>query len=125
MHTAFLPPSFVFTVILAVPGALAYTVPFESTTADLVLLEENVMPLLYTPAGFTEAFRVKDFPAVVVTLLLLSETEVGVISFTLILIDAVTFLLHFEVAVIVTVPDLIPLTSPESETVAILLLLDL
>ena len=53
VQDAVLPPSFVVTVMVAVPAATAVTLPFASTVATAVLLEVNVTVLLVALSGFT------------------------------------------------------------------------
>ena len=58
VHVAVLPPSFVLTVIVAVPAALAVTTPEEDTVATDVLLEVQVTDLSVAFEGLIVAVRV-------------------------------------------------------------------
>ena len=54
-HVAVLPPSFVFTVISALPSDLAVTSPSDETVATSVLLEDQVTVLSVASSGITVA----------------------------------------------------------------------
>ena len=64
VQVAFLFPSAVVTVMVAVPAATAVTLPFESTFATLVLLELQLTFLLVAFSGFTVAVKVSVLPTV-------------------------------------------------------------
>lgn len=67
--------------MVAVPLATAVTLPLLSTVATAELLVFQLTDLLVALLGETVAVKVEDSPFFVkVTLVLLSATEVGVIS---------------------------------------------
>ena len=63
-HVAVLPPSVVFTVMVAEPAALAVTVPSVETVATEVLLDDHVTALFVAFDGDTVAFKVLELPTV-------------------------------------------------------------
>ena len=67
-HVAFFPPSFVVTVIVADPAALAVTTPEEDTVATDVLLDDQVTDLSVALEGVTVAVSVCVSPTVIVML---------------------------------------------------------
>ena len=75
-HVAVLLPSAVFTVMVAVPGATALTLPLESTVAMLLLLELHDTSLLVALLGLTVAVSVKEPPTVMLAEVLSNETPV-------------------------------------------------
>ena len=115
-------PSFVFTVIVAVPAALAVTIPEEDTVATEVLFEDHVTDLFVASEGSTVAIRVSESPSVIVREVLFKETEVtGLLTVTA--HDAV-FDPSFVFTVIVAVPAAFAVTKPSEETKATEVLLD-
>jgi len=120
-QTEVAPPSEAFTVIWAVPTALAVTTPLEETVAIDVLLLDQVTFLLLALLGLndTESWEVSP------------DFNVSVVGETL-TVHGVTVIAHVVVAppasafaVIVAVPLAFAVTSPSDDTVAIeVLLLD-
>ncbi len=64
-HVAFFPPSFVVTVIVADPAALAVITPELETVATDVLLEDQVTDLSVASEGVTVAVNVWVSPTVI------------------------------------------------------------
>ena len=121
LHVAFFPePSAAFAVIVAVPGAIAFTTPFAETVATFLLLDVQLNVLLVADAGATVAVRVLLLPSVIVSVAAESLIEVTG-CFTVILHLAYLPLPSIAFAVIYTVPTLTAFTTPFEETVAILL----
>ena len=63
-QVAFLLPSTVVTVIVAVPAFLAVTTPEEETVATVVLLEDQVTSLFVALEGVIVALSVCVWPSV-------------------------------------------------------------
>ena len=118
-QVAFLPPSFVVTVIVAAPADFAVTTPDEDTVATDVLLEDHVMDLSVALEGVTAAVSVCVSPTGIDRDVLFRLTPVTEIF------GSMTVTLHVAVfppssvlTVIVAVPFAIPFTSPDEDTVA-------
>ena len=107
-------------MIVAVPGAIAFTTPFAETVAIFLLLDVQLNVLLVADAGATVAVRVLLLPSVIVSVATESLIEVTG-CFTVILHLAYLPLPSLAFAVIYTVPTLTAFTTPFEETVAILL----
>jgi hypothetical protein len=75
-HVVVFPPSFVVTVIVAVPAALAVTKPEDETVATEVLLEDQVTDLSVAFEGVTVAVSVWVSPSVIESDVLLRLTPV-------------------------------------------------
>ena len=116
---AFLPPSFVVTVIVAVPAAFAVTKPEDETVATDVLLEDHVTDLSVALDGVTVADNVWVSPTVIVRLVWLRLTPVTAIGFT-VTEQVAVFFPSSVVAVMTTVPTFTADTFPFESTVATL-----
>ena len=124
-HVAVLPPSFVLTVIVAVPGVFAVTTPEDETVATEVLFEVQVTDLSVAFEGLTVAVSVWLSPSVIVRLVLSRLTPVTDITFALTVTVHVAVLLpSFVLTVIVAVPGVFAVTTPEDETVATVVLFE-
>ena len=125
VHFAVFPPSFVLTVIVAVPADLAVTTPEPDTVATDVLLDDQETFLLVAFEGVTVAVRVCVSPTVMDRDVLFRETPVtGTVAAWTFTVQVAVFPPSFVVTVIVAVPAAWPVTTPEEETVATDLLLD-
>ena len=124
IHWAFLFPSFVLTVIVAVPVSTAVTVIllFVSSNSAIAIFSSllvTVTFLLLAVSGFTVATNSSACPFIkLISLLFNSIPSTGV--FTVIVLLA-CFPPSSVVTVIVAVPFDIPVTFPSESTVAILL----
>ena len=77
LQLALLPlPSFAVTVIVAVPGPTAVTLPFESTAATDVLEDFHVTALLLALLGLTVTVKVSVAPVFRLRLVLFTEIPV-------------------------------------------------
>ena len=76
LHVAVFDPSFVVTVIVALPAATPFTVPFASTVATFVLLLFHVTSWFVALLGATVAVNVVVFPFVILVLVLFKLTPV-------------------------------------------------
>ena len=76
LQVAVFPPSFVLTVIVAEPGAIAVTVPEEETVATEVLLDDQERDLSVAFDGVTVAFKAFVSPSVIDRLVLSKLTPV-------------------------------------------------
>jgi hypothetical protein len=124
-QVAVLDPSFVVTVIDALPGVFAVTTPEEETVATEVLLDDHVTDLLVALEGVTVAISVSVFPSVKVNDVLFRLTPVTEITFSLTVTEQVAFLPpSFVVTVIVAVPAALAVTKPEEDTVTTVVLLE-
>ena len=118
VQLAVLPPSAVVTVMVAVPGATAVTLPFSSTVAIFPSLVVHFTALLAALLGATVAVRVSLPPAVRAKVFLFSVTPVTGMPETVTLQLAV-LPPSSVVAVMVAVPAATAVTLPFSSTVAI------
>jgi len=117
-QVAFLDPSFVVTVMVAVPTLTAVTVPVEDTLATEVLLEDQVTVLSEAFSGVTVGVKVSDSPILSDREVLFKLTPVTETGFTV--TEQVAVLLpSFVLTVMVAVPTALAVTTPEDETVAI------
>lgn len=124
-QVAFLPPSLVVTVIVAVPAALAVTKPEEETVATDVLFEDHTTDLSVALLGVTVATSVWVSPTVIVIDDSLSSTPVTeTVGAETVTTQAAFLPPSLVVAVIVAVPADLAVTKPEEETVATEVLLD-
>jgi hypothetical protein len=122
---AVLDPSFVVTVIVALPGVLAVTTPEDETVATAVLLEDQVTDLSVALKGVTVAVSVSVFPSVKVKDVLFRLTPVTETAFSLTVTEQVAFLPpSLVVTVIVAVPAALAVTKPAEDTVATVVLLE-
>ena len=120
-HVAFFPPSFVVTVIVAEPAALAVTSPEDETVATEVLLEDQLTDLSVALDGVTVADNVCESPTVMVRDVWFRVTPVTAIGFTV--TEQVAFFPPSSVvAVITAVPSLTADTLPFESTVAMFVL---
>ncbi|MCL1838774.1 MAG: hypothetical protein FWG47_05590 [Propionibacteriaceae bacterium] len=126
---AVLPPSAVFTVIVALPTALAVTTPVADTVATLVLLEVQITFLFVAFVGVTVAVNDTVSPTLIVAkdwfkLTPVTTTTGGVV--TVIVAVSETFTPKDDVLdnVIVAVPADLPVTTPVLDTVATLVLFE-
>ena len=118
-QVAFLLPSVVVTVTVAVPAAFAVTTPEEETVATVVLLDDQVTDLSVALDGVTVATNVWESPSVNVNEVLSRLTPVTEIVFALTVTEQVAvFPPSSVVTVIVVVPTAMASTSPLSETIA-------
>ena len=124
-QVAFFPPSFVVTVIVAVPAAFAVRTPEEDTVATDVLLEDQVTDLSVAFEGVTAAVNVWVSPTVIESDVLLRPTPVTETVWAFTVTEHVAV---FPPSVVVTVIDTVPaafaVTTPEEETVATDVLLE-
>ena len=74
VHVSVKPPTFVVTVITAVPADTPVIIPVLSTTAMPVLLELQLTVLSGALFGVTVAVRISEYPTVNVVMLLLRVT---------------------------------------------------
>ena len=124
-HVAVLPPSLVFTVIVALPGVPAVTTPFSSTDATPASLVSHVTLLSPASSGVTVAVRVAVSPLVSVSSVLSRLTPVTATAFAFTVTVTVALKLpSFVVIVITAVPGPTAVTTPFSSTVTTLGLLD-
>ena len=120
-HVAVLLPSFVLTVIVAVPDATAVTFPEELTVATLVLLLLQLTFLFVAFDGVTVAVSVSVAFGANVSVVLFRLTPVtGTVTVTA---QVAVLLPSAVVTVIVAVPAAPAVTFPAVETVATLVLL--
>ena len=124
-QVAFLLPSSVVTVIVAVPAFFAVTTPEVETVATVVLLEDQVTFLFVALDGDTVAVSVCVWPSTKVRLVWFKLTPVTGTVAALTVTEQVAFLLPSSVVtVIVAVPAFFAVTTPEVETVATVVLLE-
>lgn len=113
------------TVIVAEPAALAVTTPDEDTVATEVLFEDQVTDLSVASDGETVAVSVWVSPTVMDSDVLFKLTPVTEIVCALTVTEQLAFFEpSFVVTVIVAVPALTAVTTPEEETVATEVLLE-
>ena len=125
LQVAVLLPSFVLTVIVALPAAFAETTPEDETVATDVLLEDQVTVLFVAFEGDTVAVRVCVSPTlidsdVLFKLTLVTET-VAAVTVTA---QVAVLLPSLVLTVIVALPAAFAVTTPEVETVATDVLLE-
>jgi hypothetical protein len=124
-QVAVLDPSFVVTVIDALPGVFAVTTPEEETVATAVLLDDQITDLSVALEGVTVAVSVSVFPSVKVNDVLFRLTPVTETTLALTVTEQVAFLPpSLVVTVIVAVPAALAVTKPEEDTVATVVLLE-
>jgi hypothetical protein len=124
-HVAFLPPSFVVTVIVAFPADLAVTTPDDETVATEVLLEDHVTDLSVAFDGVIVAVNVRVSPTYMDRDELLRLTPVTETVAELTVTEHFAVLPpSFVVTVIVAEPAVFAVTTPEDDTVATEVLLD-
>ena len=122
VDVAVLFPSFVLQVIVACPTAVPVTTPVEETVATLLFEELHVTDLFVALLGEMVSVKVLVLPTLTDVLVgdtLTLVTATGVVL-TVTVDDAVLFP-SFVLQVIVACPTALPVTTPEDETVAILL----
>ena len=126
VHVAVLPPSFVVTVIVAVPADFTVTFPSLSTVAIASSLLLHVTLLLVAFVGATVAVSFAFPPAATVSVVLSSDTPVTATfaAVTVTLHSAFTLPLSFAVAVTVASPAFIAVTVPSSTVTTLLSLVD-
>lgn len=118
-QVAFLLPSLVVTVIVAVPAAFAVTTPEDETAAIEVLLDVHVTDLSVAFEGVTVAVNEYLSPSVNVKVVLSRLTPVTEIVFALtVTVHVAVFEPSFVLTVIAAVPAAFAVTTPEDETVA-------
>ena len=122
-HVAFFPPSFVVTVMVAVPSISAVTTPELDTVATAVLLDDQVTDLSAALEGVTVAVRVCVSPTVIDKDVLSRLTPVTATGVT-VTAQVACRPPSTVVTVIVAVPSFLAVTTPELETVATEVLLD-
>ena len=116
-------PSVVVAVIVALPTAFAVTLPFWSTVATLVLLDDQLRVLFVALVGCTVAVSVSELPLLIVADVWLSVMELtGTLTVTR--QDALTPEPSVAVAVMVALPATFAVTLPFWSTVATLMSLD-
>jgi hypothetical protein len=119
VQVAVLPPSFVLTVIVAVPVEMAVTTPLLPTVATEALLELQETVGSVALDGLTVAMRVCLSPSVMVMLLLSSVTPVTETTFALtVTVQVALYPPSFVVTVMVVVPAVTAVILPVLETVA-------
>ena len=117
-QVAFLPPSAVVTVMVAVPAFFAVTMPFE-TVATVVLEDDQVTFWFVALDGLTVAVKVSVLPTMRVAVDLLSVTPVTEMVSGFTVNTQVAFLPPSAVVtVMVAVPTFFATTRPVEETVA-------
>ena len=119
-----LSPLFVVAVIVTIPGAIPLTLPLASTVAIAGLLLAHVTVLKSVFLGEIVALSEAFLPAFTVSAAFESLTAVGKTGETLTIQLAAAPLPSRAVQVITAIPPALPVTTPELETVAIFLLLD-
>ena len=125
LHVAFFPPSFVVTVIVAVPVAFAVTTPVEETVMIEVLLEDQVIVLLVALEGITVAVSVFVSPTIIDNDALFKLTPVTATVWGWTVTAQVAFSPpSFVVTVMMAEPAVFAVTTPEPETVATDVLLE-
>lgn len=118
-HVAVLLPSEVLAVIVADPAALAVTVPSDDTVATEVLFDDHVTVLFVAFEGETEALSEYDWPGF--NEIDLGDTDTPVTdttALTTVTLQVAVLLPSTVVTVIVELPEVNALISPEDETVA-------
>ena len=124
-HVAFLAPSFVVTVIVAVPAAFAVTTPEEETVATEDLFDDQVTDLSVALDGVTVAVSVCLSPTVKERDVLSRLTPVTeTVAAETLTEQVAVFPPSFVVAVTFAVPAALAVTTPEEDTVATEVLLD-
>ena len=125
VHVAVFPPSLVFAVIVAVPAAFAVTTPEEDTVATEVLLEDQVTDLSVAFEGVIVAVSVCVSPTVmdIEVLFRLTPVTETVLAFT-VTVHVAVFPPSLVFTVIVAVPAAFAVTTPEEDTVATEVLLE-
>ena len=119
VQVAVLPPSLVFTVIVAVPAAFAVTTPEEETVATEVLLEDQVTDLSVAFEGVIVADKVWVSPTVMDMDVLLRLTPVTeTLAAVTVTVQVAVLPPSLVLTVIVAVPAAFAVTTPEEETVA-------
>ena len=114
LHVAVFDPSFVVTVMTALPAFTAVTLPFWSTVTMALLLDCHVTVLSVASLGLTVAVRVSLLPFSIVSSVLFKDTEATDIT-TVTEQSAVKLP---AVAEIVAVPAETALTTPSELTLA-------
>ena len=114
LQVAVLAPSFVVTVMTALPASLAVTLPSWSTVATAVLLDLQLTDLSVASLGLTVAVRVSLLPFSRVSSVLFKETEVTGIS----TVTEQSAVCSPAVAEIVAAPADTPFTTPSWLTYA-------
>ena len=118
-HVAVLLPSVVFTVIVVLPADLAITIPEEDTSATDGALEDHVTDLSVAFDGVTVAVSDWVSPSVIVRVVLSRLTPVTDMTFALTVTAHVAVLLPSVVfTVIVALPAVLAITTPDEETSA-------
>ena len=115
-------PSMVVTVMVAVPAAFAVIKPLDDTVATLVLFEDQVTALFVALEGETVAVSVSDAPTFRVNDDLFKETLVtGTVTFTA---HVAVLFSSAVLTVMIAVPAALAVITPDEDTVATLVLLD-
>ena len=118
-HVAVFEPSFVVTVIVVVPTALAVTTPEDETVATEVLLEDQVTDLSVAFDGDTVAVNAWVSPTVIESDVLFKLIPVtGTVAAFTVTEHVAVLEPSFVVTVIVAVPTVLAVTTPEEDTVA-------
>ena len=124
-HVAVLKPSFVVTVIVVVPTALAVTTPEDDTVATDALLEDQVTDLSVAFDGVTVAVNAWVSPTVIVSDVLFKLIPVtGTVAAFTVTAHVAVLAPSTVVTVIVADPTPFAVTTPAEDTVATELLLD-
>ena len=124
-QVAFLPPSLVVTVIVAVPAALAVTTPKDETVATEVLLDDQDTALFVALEGVMVADNVWISPTVMDNDVLSKLTPVTeTVALLIVTVHFAVFPPSLVLTVIVADPAAIAVTKPEDETVATEVLFD-
>lgn len=122
-QVAFLPPSFVVTVIVDVPTASADTTPDDVTEATFVLLEDQVTDWSAASKGDTVAVSTCVSPTFIDNDVLSRETPETATGFT-VTSQVAFFPPSTVVTVMVAVPTVFAVMTPVEETVATAVLLE-
>ena len=118
-QVAFFAPSFVVTVIVALPATLAVITPVEETVATEVLFDVHVTDLSVALDGVIVAVSVSVSPTTIDKEVLSKLTPVTEMVFSLTVMEHVAFLpLSLVVTVIVADPAALAVTTPDEDTVA-------
>ena len=124
LHVAILAPSFVFTVIVALPDDTPVTFPVVSTVATFVLLLVHSTSLFVALLGLIVATKLSLAPVTKFSAVLFKVTPVtDITGFFTVTLHVATLDPSFVFTVIVALPADTPVTFPVVSTVATFVLL--
>ena len=115
LHSAVNSPPIVFTVIVAVPVAIAVTFPFWSTVQTSLLEQDHAIDLFVASAGDTVAVRISDFPFSSMSSFLFRDTRYA--GITTVTVHSAVNPPSLVVAVTIAVPVFKAVTLPDESTV--------